>query len=552
MTGDRVHLREEGHRSVAALGAGDIAAYLANIDPLRRLRAGAADASAGQPAAVQPAVQPAEGQPAAQPAAQPARKPANPEPATVGAGLQAALQAALQPALEAGLEAVQPALDAVAGPALEAVQPPAQPRAESFLHQGSAEAGSRSAHRMTNRHRIAQTWDLLRSQTNSSAHLKPFSGYLLRTLQAASGVYVDGRGFPDDDLKNTVLFTMSNQRTSDLLRNFLCSASRFGLKVVVFALDRDLAEHHADIDAPVLWEGSESAEQSKLIDVAGANFGDRRYNFVVFHKVQIAGRLLASGFNAIFVDADVVLMQDPLPAIFPNSVDFRAVPLRGNRTGWNDPAEMRRANTKLSQFSTGQFFLRAAPPGLRFVDAWVRAMMKSPLFLRRRLNDQDVLNLIWDRGHGPESSPSPKYAIDTPKISYAAAWTPEGCARATPTSETVLTICPLSTTKFGLNCWTLDKGKSCRLQSAREDGRPACRMKNNISTDDFALFHFDCQNIVKEGVNPKRKRAEALGLWMEPQCTRYGIPVMASASPRAGFETAETFAQVLALSQMGN
>ena len=59
--------------------------------------------------------------------------------------------------------------------------------------------------------------------------------------------------------------------------------------------------------------------------------------------------------------------------------------MRGNRTGWNDPAEMRRANTKLSQFSTGQFFLRAAPPGLRFVDAWVRENLEFGTYGRRDL-----------------------------------------------------------------------------------------------------------------------------------------------------------------------
>ena len=104
----------------------------------------------------------------------------------------------------------------------------------------------------------------------------------------------------------------------------------------------------------------------EFYDIPAANFGDKDYNIAVFHKVQIVGRILASGFNVIYFDSDVVLLKDPIPFILPNNVDFRAVTLRSNRTGWTDPALMKRWDSKLSQFQTGQFFLRVGKPAMRF------------------------------------------------------------------------------------------------------------------------------------------------------------------------------------------
>ena len=151
------------------------------------------------------------------------------------------------------------------------------------------------------------------------------------------------------------------------------------------------------------------------------------------------------------------------------------------------------------------------------------------------------MNELWDR---TEALKKPDGMLPS-KIRYATAWTTKGCVDDEKKDDSVLKICPLPGNKIALNCWNREKVKPCRLQSMSRKGDklPVCTLRNLIPTDGLSLYHLDCCSTTDSGKNPKRARAEQLGLWMEPECKRYGIPV----GKGAPHNTDETFAQVYAL-----
>ena len=99
-------------------------------------------------------------------------------------------------------------------------------------------------------------------------------------------------------------------------------------------------------EAPVVWDGLEQGLE-KHVEIRPANFGDRNHNLAMFYKVlqegpeifllhavvlpksasytqcdfsfyrevQLIGRVIASGFNVVFHDCDIVLLKDPIPHV---------------------------------------------------------------------------------------------------------------------------------------------------------------------------------------------------------------------------------------------
>jgi hypothetical protein len=321
--------------------------------------------------------------------------------------------------------------------------------------------------------------------TMSGLHARPLPANVVDKLRSASGIYEDGARpsalGEDPDLPQSVFLTMSSMRTLDLLRNFLCSARRLRLQVVVFALDGEVAEALGG-ETTVVWDGDEEG-LDKHVDIVPANFGDRTHNIAMFYKAQLIGRVLASGFNVVFHDCDIVLFQDPIPHILPTTADFRAAPLRPGL--WPKVSDPLRVNT-------GQLWVRTNWASAYLIDTWINGMMEDEVFTRRvpHMNDQDVFNLLLNQSGTEGIGTTPRAGT----LAFRKAFDEEDCVALPESHEPRL--CPLSPTHFQLNCY--------------HSPEPPRKTSATVS------LHLDCISTTAQGKNPKIEKAKEYGIWYEP------------------------------------
>ena len=149
-----------------------------------------------------------------------------------------------------------------------------------------------------------------------------------RVLSAAAGVYRDkskvAASAVQTELSKVVLVTAANHGYKNMLLNWATHAVHLGLDFVVLAMDRVIASELADGELRVFFVDALAGRN--LTSSAQASWFDAAFHEVTSLKLELVKRVLDEGFDALFVDTDVVLLADPVPALLPAGGDFMFQP----------------------------------------------------------------------------------------------------------------------------------------------------------------------------------------------------------------------------------
>ena len=147
-------------------------------------------------------------------------------------------------------------------------------------------------------------------------------------LQKVSGVYQQTPTLADPlaaaELNRTVIITAANHGYLPHLSNFACFMHRMKMKFLTFALDSKLFEETRDIeDMHVLHYNLSGINTSDIEDMSRQHeFRQGFFNEITIRKLRAAYSVLARGYNILFSDTDVAIVNDPISYLLSKKVDY--------------------------------------------------------------------------------------------------------------------------------------------------------------------------------------------------------------------------------------
>ena len=138
---------------------------------------------------------------------------------------------------------------------------------------------------------------------------------LPEALRAAAGVYKHPRS---RSLKKTVLVTASNFGYLNHLMNFKCFADRLNLKFLVFAFDDRIysfLEPRTDLNVVKFTHGTKVGSEATY-------YRSKDFNIMSNRKFEATLEVLKLGYDLIFADPDVVIIDDPVPHVIYPGIDY--------------------------------------------------------------------------------------------------------------------------------------------------------------------------------------------------------------------------------------
>lgn len=259
------------------------------------------------------------------------------------------------------------------------------------------------------------------------------------TLKAAAGLYNDKEKGRKAGLDKTVFTILLAYDTSGIFyykvffQNFLCFTKHYDIDLVVYIVHHHLADIEGEIEmltslgVKVLTYPDEKfwsliATKKTTISRNGPERAHYEGDYPTFKEfgalVMLVPLLevLELGYNAIYFDIDIGLVQDPIPYLLTGDADFvtsyeiRQCPeiwptLSGSAYPWDGV-----------EANTGVMHVRATPQGKSFYRQWLERIVANNM-----INDQKVLewskfhahytpNCNWNTSAYPTVRPSP----DTP------------------------------------------------------------------------------------------------------------------------------------------
>lgn len=180
-------------------------------------------------------------------------------------------------------------------------------------------------------------------------------------------------------INNTVIILSTNLGFFNMTLNVLCRLEDLGAtNVLTWALD----------------EGSANALRQRRLtyyyDTATfsvsnyTSYFDFDYIRMMIERPSVWWRLLATGYDLIFIDSDVVLFENPM-GLFPRVGDIEG---QIDAKFWLEAERQDR----IPDMCAGAFWLRSSPTTLRFLDQMKGAIEKHTV--RERFDDQYALNSI--------------------------------------------------------------------------------------------------------------------------------------------------------------
>ena len=105
----------------------------------------------------------------------------------------------------------------------------------------------------------------------------------------------------------TIIFCVANLPVIDFLENLIISASKLGIKIVVFSLDEQMANIlDKKYDLEIVIHKIESTVDSNKC----SEFGSRGFGNIIFERFFIARYLLMNNRSVIYTDVDIVFCKD--------------------------------------------------------------------------------------------------------------------------------------------------------------------------------------------------------------------------------------------------
>lgn len=143
---------------------------------------------------------------------------------------------------------------------------------------------------------------------------------LLRILNNAAGVYIDPQR-QSGELKKTIILTATNDGFVDFTLNLHCYMKSLGLSMLVLALDRISHRKFKQLNVPSYFvHGNTSFE----ITPEKSSWAQNNYNNIMIRRLEGLVSILSLGYNIVFIDTDVVFLQDPIPKLMYANIDWTA------------------------------------------------------------------------------------------------------------------------------------------------------------------------------------------------------------------------------------
>lgn len=142
---------------------------------------------------------------------------------------------------------------------------------------------------------------------------------LLKKLQAASGVYTD----PAKQIKNTVIVTGCNFGFVNHLHNFECFMKRLGMKFLVISMDERAHDYITTKTSMISYLlVNNNTNGGDAITTAPQEFRSKQFNLITAKKKEAVHDILKLGYNVLFSDTDVAILEDPFPYLLWKNVDY--------------------------------------------------------------------------------------------------------------------------------------------------------------------------------------------------------------------------------------
>ena len=138
-------------------------------------------------------------------------------------------------------------------------------------------------------------------------------------IRAAAGVYINQTKSDINKLHKTIVVTSGNTAYIDFLQNFMCYAMKHGIKFLFAAMDKqafDLAPSNHEYLKPVLMVNDGS------ISPHASGWRQFQFNHLTIVKLEVVYYLMKLGYDVLFFDTDIILLEDPIPFMVLSQYDY--------------------------------------------------------------------------------------------------------------------------------------------------------------------------------------------------------------------------------------
>jgi hypothetical protein len=147
---------------------------------------------------------------------------------------------------------------------------------------------------------------------------------LKNVLEISAGVYIDEKyNVHSYDLSKVVLVTASNFGFINHLANFKCFIDRLHMKALVLTLDE---RTHSVVVSKMMSTFQTYYLTAKLsepiVNEDSNKFRSFQFNLISSRKMEAVYEAMNIGYDVIFIDNDVILLQDPVPYFISSGVDY--------------------------------------------------------------------------------------------------------------------------------------------------------------------------------------------------------------------------------------
>lgn len=148
-----------------------------------------------------------------------------------------------------------------------------------------------------------------------------FDSILQDKLEKISGVYVDvSKRYNPVNVERVVVITSCNHGFINHLHNFKCFLDRLGIKFLVMSMDHKIHEYIESNTSMTSYLMKESVVGNITMEVT--EYRSKQFNLITVKKIEAVHMILLQGYDVLFADVDVAIVQDPIPLVmFPN-IDY--------------------------------------------------------------------------------------------------------------------------------------------------------------------------------------------------------------------------------------
>lgn len=175
-------------------------------------------------------------------------------------------------------------------------------------------------------------------------------------IRSAAGVYINQTKSVINKLQKTIVVTSGNTAYVDFLQNFMCYAAKHGIKFLFAAMDKqafDTVPKNNENIKPVLMVNDGS------ISPHASSWRQFQFNHLTIVKLEVVYYLMRLGYDVLFFDTDIILLEDPIP--------FMVLPQYDYVHQVNEACP----KTEFREGNTGLYYVRSNNNTLKFYESLV-------------------------------------------------------------------------------------------------------------------------------------------------------------------------------------